>query len=136
VTFARANRTSTEPPTTRRAQHGRRSGFAYGTWALIIRSAEVRYHHAIWRTPVRAVLTLACLVISSLGVIAQTRPTPAPGTQKPGMAPRPPLVFSETWKMPPYTGEQTDENTRVTPAALTNANLARNAQGSDAKELR
>ena len=84
----------------------------------------------------RAVLTLACLVISSLAVIAQTRPAPAPGTQKPGMAPRPPLLFSETWKMPPYTGEQTDENTRVTPAVLTNANLEVKLYGADAKVIR
>jgi hypothetical protein len=85
---------------------------------------------------VRAVLTLACLVISSLAVIAQTRPAPAPATQKPGMAPRPPLLFSETWKMPPYTGEQTDENTRVTPAVLTNANLEVKLYGPDAKVIR
>ena len=84
----------------------------------------------------RAVLTFACLVISSLAVIAQTRPAPAPGTQKPGMAPRPPLLFSETWKMPPYTGEQTDENTRVTPAVLTNANLDVKLYGPDAKVIR
>ena len=84
----------------------------------------------------RAVLTLGCLVISSLAVIAQTRPAPAPGTQKPGMAPRPPLLFSETWKMPPYTGEQTDENTRVTPAVLTNANLEVKLYGPDAKVIR
>ena len=84
----------------------------------------------------RAVLTFACLVISSLAVIAQTRPAPAPGTQKPGMAPRPPLLFSETWKMPPYTGEQTDENTRVTPAVLTNANLEVKLYGPDAKVIR
>jgi len=85
---------------------------------------------------VRAVLTLACLVVSSLALIAQTRPAPAPGTQKPGMAPRPPLLFSETWKMPPYTGEQTDENTRVTPAVLTNANLEVKLYGPDAKVIR
>jgi len=82
------------------------------------------------------VLTFACLVISSLAVIAQTRPAPALGTQKPGMAPRPPLLFSETWKMPPYTGEQTDENTRVTPAVLTNANLEVKLYGPDAKVIR
>ena len=84
----------------------------------------------------RAALTFACLVIWSLAVIAQTRPAPAPGTQKPGMTPRPPLLFSETWKMPPYTGEQTDENTRVTPAVLTNANLEVKLYGPDAKVIR
>jgi hypothetical protein len=85
---------------------------------------------------VHAVLTLTCLVISSLAVIAQTRPAPAPGTQKPGMVPRPPLAFSETWKMPPYAGEQTDENTRVTPAVVTNANLEVKLYGADAKVIR
>jgi hypothetical protein len=85
---------------------------------------------------VRAALTFACLVVWSLAAVAQTRPAPAPGTQKPGMAPRPPLLFSETWKMPPYTGEQTDENTRVTPAVLTNANLEVKLYGPDAKVIR
>jgi hypothetical protein len=65
---------------------------------------------------------------------AQTRP--APGTQKPGMAPRPPLLFSEKWQLPPYTGEQTDENTRVTPAVVTNATLEMKVYGADAKVIR
>ena len=84
----------------------------------------------------RATLTMTCLVLCSLVVAAQTRPTPAPGTQKPGMAPRPPLLFSEPWKLPPYTGEQTDENTRVTPAVLTNPNLEVKLYGQDAKVIR
>ena len=86
----------------------------------------------------RATLTVTCLVLCSLAVAvaAQTRPTPAPGTQKPGMAPRPPLLFSEPWKLPPYTGEQTDENTRVTPAVVTNPNLEVKLYGQDAKVIR
>jgi len=52
------------------------------------------------------------------------------------MVPRPPLAFSETWKMPPYAGEQTDENTRVTPAVVTNANLEVKLYGADAKVIR
>jgi hypothetical protein len=52
------------------------------------------------------------------------------------MAPRPPLLFSEKWKLPPYTGEQTDENTRVTPAVVTNANLEVKLYGPDAKVIR
>ena len=82
----------------------------------------------------RAALTFTCFFVWSLAAIAQTRP--APGTQKPGMAPRPPLLFSETWKMPPYSGEQTDENTRVTPAVLTNANLEVKLYGADSKVIR
>src|SRR5688572_5355490 len=86
-------------------------------------------------TAVRATLTITCLVISSLSA-AYAQQTPVPGTQKPGMAPRPPLLYSETWKLPPYTGEQTDENTRVTPAVLTNANLEVKLYGPDAKVIR
>ncbi len=84
----------------------------------------------------RAALTILCLVVSGLVAVAQTRPTPSPGTQKPGMAPRPPLLFSEVWKLPPYTGEQTDENTRVTPAVLTNPNLDVKLYGPDSKVIR
>ena len=84
----------------------------------------------------RAAFSIMCLVVSALVTAAQTRPTPAPGTQKPGMTPRPPLLFSEPWKMPPYTGEQTDENTRVTPAVVTNANLEVKLYGPDAKVIR
>ena len=84
----------------------------------------------------RAAFSIMCLVVSALITAAQTRPTPAPGTQKPGMTPRPPLLFSESWKMPPYTGEQTDENTRVTPAVVTNANLEVKLYGPDAKVIR
>jgi hypothetical protein len=86
---------------------------------------------------VRATLTVTALVFCIIAAVAaQTRPAPAPATQKPGMAPRPPLLFSETWKLPPYTGEQTDENTRVTPAVVTNANLEVKLYGSDAKVIR
>jgi hypothetical protein len=69
-------------------------------------------------------------------IAAQTRPTPEPSTQKPGMKPRPPLLFSEPWKLPPYTGEQTDENTRVTPAVVTNPNIEVKLYGPDSKVIR
>jgi len=83
---------------------------------------------------VRAVLTVSCLVIWSVATLAQTRP--APNTQKPGMTPRPPLLYGETWKLPPYTGEQTDENMRVTPAVVTNPNVEVKLYGPDAKVIR
>lgn len=82
----------------------------------------------------RATLTIACLVVSSLIATAQTRPAPA--TQKPGMAPRPPLLFGEKWQIPPHTGAETDENTRVTPAVVTNANLEVKLYGADSKVIR
>ena len=82
----------------------------------------------------RAVLTVSCLVIWSVATLAQTRP--APNTQKPGMTPRPPLLYGETWKLPPYKGEQTDENMRVTPAVVTNPNVEVKLYGPDAKVIR
>ena len=84
----------------------------------------------------RATLTFACLVFAALTLSAQTRPAPAPNTQKPGMKPRPPLLYGEVWKLPPYTGEQTDENTRVSQAVVTNPNLEIKIYGSDAKVIR
>ena len=85
---------------------------------------------------VRVTLTIACLAVSTLTAAAQTGSVPAPGTQKPGMQPRPPLLFSEPWRLPPYTGEQTDENMRVTPAVVTNSRLEVKLYGSDAKVIR
>src|SRR6185503_18680414 len=86
---------------------------------------------------VRATFTIIAVVFCiTAAAAAQTRATPAPGTQKPGMGPRPPLLFSETWKLPPYTGEQTDENTRVTPAVVTNGNLEVKLYGPDSKVIR
>ena len=85
---------------------------------------------------VRATLTITCLIAWSLAAAAQTGTAPAPGTQKPGMAPRPPLLFSEPWRLPPHTGEQTDENMRVTPAVVTNARLEVKLYGPDASVVR
>jgi hypothetical protein len=52
------------------------------------------------------------------------------------MKPRPPLLYSEPWKLPPYTGEQTDENTRFTPAVVTNPRIEVTLYGPDAKVVR
>ena len=84
----------------------------------------------------RMVLTTTALVISALAVASQTPPASAPDTQKAGMAPRPPLLFSEPWRLPPYTGEQTDENMRFTPAVVTNPRIEAKLYGPDAKVIR
>ena len=81
----------------------------------------------------RAALTVSCLVVSALVAAAQT---PAPNTQKPGMKPRPPLLYSEPWRLPPHTGEQTDENMRFVPSVVTNPNLEVKLYGLDAKVVR
>jgi hypothetical protein len=52
------------------------------------------------------------------------------------MQPRPPLLFSEPWRLPPYTGEQTVENMRFTPAVVTNPRLEVKLYGADAKVIR
>ena len=82
----------------------------------------------------RVLLTIACLVASTVASTAQT--TPTPNTQKPGMKPRPPLLYSEPWKLPPHTGEQTDENMRFTPEVVTNPRLEAKLYGPDAKVVR
>ena len=86
----------------------------------------------------RALTAIILVVCWTFGVSAQTpaTPAPAPATQKPGMAPRPPLLYSETWKLPPHTGEQTDENMRFTPAVVTNPRLEVKLYGIDAKVIR
>ena len=86
----------------------------------------------------RAALTVIGIVAWTLTAVAQGRgtPAPAPGTQKPGMAPRPPLLFSEPWRLPSYTGEQTDENMRFTPEVVTNSRVEVKLYGQDAKVVR
>lgn len=84
----------------------------------------------------RATLTITCLVVSVLASAAQTPPTPAPSTQKPGMTPRPPLLVSEPWRLPPHTGEPTDENMRFTPAVVTNPRVEVKLYGQDASVIR
>ncbi len=84
----------------------------------------------------RATLTITCLVVSALASAAQTPPTPAPSTQKPGMTPRPPLLVSEPWRLPPHTGEPTDENMRFTPAVVTNPRVEVKLYGQDASVIR
>jgi len=83
----------------------------------------------------RMVLTPIALVTFALTAASQTPPTPAPNTQKPGMAPRPPLLFSEPWRLPQYTGEQTDEKMRFTPAVVTNPRIEAKLYGPDASVI-
>lgn len=84
----------------------------------------------------RAGIVIVCLVAGMATLAAQNGQKPAATTQKPGMAPRPPLLYSEPWKLPPHTGEQTDENMRFTPAVVTNPNLTATLYGLDASVVR
>jgi hypothetical protein len=85
---------------------------------------------------VRATLSIICIVCWASAAAAQTSGVPAPGTQKPGMTPRPPLLYSEPWRLPPHTGEQTDENMRFTPAVITNPRVEVKLYGQDASVIR
>ena len=85
---------------------------------------------------VRLVLIAMALVVGAVTSAAQTTSAPAPGTQKPAMTPRPPLLFTETWQLPPHTGEPTDENMRFTPAVVTNPRIEVTLYGRDASVVR
>jgi hypothetical protein len=52
------------------------------------------------------------------------------------MTPRPPLLFSEAWRLPPHTGEPTDENMRFTPAVVSNPRIEVTLYGRDAPVVR
>jgi hypothetical protein len=47
----------------------------------------------------------------------------------------PPLLFREVWQQPPHTGPLNDENRRITPDALTNADLELKLYGPDAHNI-
>ena len=60
----------------------------------------------------------------------------AGGAQAAPPATRPPLLFKEPWKLPPHTGEPTDENMRFTPAVVTSPNLRVTLYGAGASVVR
>ena len=78
-------------------------------------------------------LAAAAVMVWALSASAQE---PAPGTQKPAMTPRPPVLFSEKWQLPPHTGEPNDENMRFTPAVVTNPRIEVKLYGLDARVIR
>ena len=84
----------------------------------------------------RAALTVICFAVCTVASSAQAPSTAPPNTQKPGMKARPPLLFGETWKLPPHTGEETDENMRFVPAVVTNPNLEVKLYGQTASVVR
>jgi hypothetical protein len=83
----------------------------------------------------RIVLTAGLVVV--WGAAAATAQTaPGESIQKPGMTPRPPLLYREVWRLPPHTGEPTDENMRFTPAVVTDARIEVKLYGPDATVVR
>ncbi len=79
-------------------------------------------------------LTVFLVVTIPHGVFAQ-QPAPAPAAAAASV--RPPLLFREEWKQPPYTGELDDEKRRIklTQDAVGNPNLELTLYGPDTKDL-
>ena len=79
---------------------------------------------------------MALLAIGSRDVVAQSN---AQNTDNPGFrehgAVHPPLLFREVWKQRPHTGPLNDDNRRITPEALTNADLEYRLYGTDSKNI-
>jgi hypothetical protein len=69
-------------------------------------------------------------------LLGQGRPAPDPATMKPGMIPRPALLYSEAWRLPPHKGEPDDVNMRLTPAVVTNPQLELKLYGLDSSVVR
>jgi predicted enzyme related to lactoylglutathione lyase len=64
----------------------------------------------------------------------QTAAAQAPAAAPP--ATRPPLLYKETWREPPFTGERTDENQRFVPSVVTNPKIEARLYGPDSKVIR
>jgi len=78
----------------------------------------------------------AGLMVWALAATAQTPGESAQLNQSPAMTPRPPLLFSEGWQLPPHTGEPTDENMRFTQAVVTDPRIEVTLYGPDASVIR
>jgi hypothetical protein len=74
----------------------------------------------------------AALVI---GHAQAAQPVPAPNAAAAVTAVHPPLLFREAWRQPSHMGELTDENRRVTPEAVSNANLKLTLYGADSRNI-
>jgi hypothetical protein len=93
-------------------------------------------------SPIETTVIALSLAFVAFDVLAQQPPAgrgAAPQGQAAGRgaapATRPPLLFKEEWKQPPYTGELNDENRRATQDAVTNATLELKLYGTDSKNV-
>jgi hypothetical protein len=77
--------------------------------------------------------SITLLACGASGLFAQSK------EQSPGFleheAVTPSLMFREVWQQPPHTGPLNDENRRITPQALTNADLDLRLYGTDASNI-
>jgi len=85
----------------------------------------------IWN---RVTVFMVVVLGSAYSALAQ-QPAPSGGRGAEENEVRPPLLFRETWKQPPYTGKLNDENRRATQDAVGNPNLELKLYGAASKEL-
>jgi len=78
---------------------------------------------AVWRR-LSAVVLMTMWAVAGWGVFAQQPP-----------AARPPLLFKEAWKLPAHEGEANDDNRRLTPAVVTNPQIALTLYGPDSRAV-
>jgi len=67
---------------------------------------------------------------------AQQAPAGRQAAAAPPPATRPPLLFKEEWREPPYKGERDDVNQRFTPAVVTNDRIEAKLYGPDSHVIR
>jgi hypothetical protein len=91
------------------------------------------------RPRVRRMLTVLGLMACASGAVATPAGAASPAqaaTAAPAPATRPPLLFKEVWREPPYQGERDDVNQRVTPYVVTNDRIEAKYYGPDWKVIR
>jgi hypothetical protein len=76
------------------------------------------------------------LIVSASGASAQQAPAGRQAAAAPAPATRPPLLFREQWREPPYKGERDDVNQRFTPSVVTNDRIEAKLYGPDAHVIR
>jgi len=86
---------------------------------------------------VEGMLVVLGLAAWTAAAFAQQAPA---GRGQPAAAPapatRPPLVFKEEWREPPFKGERDDVNQRFTPSVVTNDRIEAKLYGPDAHVVR
>jgi hypothetical protein len=77
------------------------------------------------------------LAVWTAAVFAQQAPAgPGRTAAAPPPATRPPLLFKEEWREPPYKGERDDVNQRFTPSVVTNDRIEAKLYGPDSHVIR
>jgi hypothetical protein len=84
---------------------------------------------------IRARTIAGSIVLLASGVHALAQSSAPSGGFLEHEAVTPPLLFREVWQQPPHTGALNDENRRITPQALTSADLEMRLYGTDARNI-